>query len=134
MTPETASVVAAGIAAVAAIGVAVIGVVGTRQHRATRDQLSDNTKTTKAVLHQVKNDHGTNLRDDLDGVIALVAQHGTDLARVGSMLGGVRKDVGDVKRAQRAHDAASLVIVDELHKADRALAAEIAKHHPPRKP
>lgn len=137
MSPETASVVAAAIAAVAAIGVAVVGVVGSRQHRDTRAALADNTTTTQAVLHQVKNDHDTNLRDDLDNVMALAAEHTIELAailpavaRLSSTLGSLRRDVGDVAKQQQAHDAASLIIVDELHKADRALAQEIAKHHP----
>lgn len=137
MSPETASVVAAAIAAVAAVGVAVVGVVGSRQHRDTRAALQDNTGKTEAVLHQVKNDHGTNLRDDLDEVMALAAEHTIELAailpavaRLSSTLGTVRKAVDDVAKAQQQHDAASLVIVDELHKADRALAREIAKHHP----
>jgi hypothetical protein len=123
-------VVSAAISAVAVLGVAVIGVVGTRQHKATRSQLRDNTTTTRAVLHQVKNDHGTNLRDDLDEVMQKVSAHSTDLARVGSMLGKVRKVATEVQEAQKAHDAASLVIVEQLHRADRELARELRAHHP----
>lgn len=137
LTPETATVIAAAISALAVIAVAVVGLIGQRQHKATRIELQSNTNATQEVLHQVKNDHGTNLRDDLDALHATVRSHTDKLAeldagqaRIGSVLGGVRKTAEQVQRAQREHDSASLVIVDRLERADRALAAEIAQHHP----
>lgn len=137
MSPETATVIAAGISALAAVAVAVVGVMGARAHKVTRRELAVNTGATREVLHQVKNDHGTNLRDDLDRLTQLVGTHTERLAeldagqaRIGSMLGGVRKTVDNVQRGQREHDTASRMIVDRLESADRALAAEIRSHHP----
>lgn len=137
MSPETATVIAAGISALAVVSVAALGLVGQRQHRATRGALAVNTTATREVLHQVKNDHGTNLRDDLDQLVAQVRGHtdkltelDTGQARIGSMLGSVRKTCDEVKAGQREHDAASRMIVDKLQDADRQLAAEIRAHHP----
>lgn len=139
MSPETATVIAASISALAAVSVAVVGVMGARAHRHTRNELEVNTTATREVLHQVKNDHGTNLRDDLDKLASKLHDHADKLAeldsgqaRIGSMLGGVRKTMDDVKRGQREHDTASRMIVDRLEAADRALAAELRQHHPTR--
>lgn len=137
MTPETATLISAGIAAVSAVGVAVVGVAGNRSHKATREKLAENTTKTDAVLHQVRNDHPTNLRDDLDQLAELVAKHSlgqadleAGLSRVASMVGTVNKTLKGIRDHVESHDAASLLIVRELHDADRALAAEIARHHP----
>lgn len=137
MSPEAATVIAAGISALAAVSVAVVGVMGARAHKHTRRELAVNTGATREVLHQVKNDHGTNLRDDLDQLAAKVTAQADKLheldagqARIGSMLGGVRKTVDNVQRGQRDHDAASRMIVDRLEASDRALLAEIRQHHP----
>lgn len=137
MSPETATVVAAAISGVSVVTVAVVGWASARSHRHTRAELAVNTTATREVLHQVKNDHGTNLRDDLDRLAEQVTAHTDKLsevesgqARIGSMLGSVRKTVDDVKRGQREHDTASRMIVDRLEAADRALANEIRAHHP----
>jgi hypothetical protein len=129
--------VAATISAAAAVAVAAVGVLGARAHQHTRRELAENTGATREVLHQVKNDHGTNLRDDLDRLTELVGTHTDRLAeldagqaRIGSMLGGVRKTVDRVQQGQRDHDNASLLIVSRLEDADRQLAAEIRHHHP----
>lgn len=123
MSPESASIIAASISGVAVLGVAVVGLIGTRSHRQTREALSVNTTATHEVLHQVKNDHGTNLREDLDA-------HAANLTRLASMVGQVARDVRDVKRDQKAHDAASAMVVRELTARDRELADEIERHHP----
>lgn len=138
MSPEAATVIAAAISGLSVVTVAVVGIVGARAHKVTRQELAVNTGATREVLHQVKNDHGTNLRDDLDQLAATVVSHTEKLseldsgqARIGSMLGGVRKTMDDVKRGQREHDTASRMIVDRLEAQDRALAAELRQYHPP---
>lgn len=103
-------------------------------HEETSKKVDDNTQTTKAILHQVKNDHGTNLRDDLDEFKRSVAETLEKIEAAQGYLGGtvgtLLKDVHTTLRSQRAHDAASSLIVDELRKRDNDLQAEIRFHHP----
>lgn len=130
MTTETAAVV---VAVITSVGSVVVAVVTTRRHR---DAIQDNTAKTEQVLHQVKNDHGTNLRDDLD---ARFGELHDKLERVeaaqgylGGTVGHLFRDVREALRHQREHDVASALVIDQLRHRDDALEAELHRHHPPK--
>ena len=126
MSTESAAVIVASITTVGSIAVAYIS---TRSHRETRRRLEDNTEKTEQVLHQVKNDHTTNLRDDLDKrfkglhdkLVALEAAQ----AGLGGTVGRLGRDVKNALRHQREHAAASVLTGEQLHRRDDELAEEL---------
>lgn len=130
MNEAAASVLVAAIAALASVAVAIIT---TRQHRATRQHLAENTAQTAEVLHQVKNDHPTNLRDDLDRIARdlydKLERIESAQGYLGGTVGGLIRDVRQALTHQREHDVASAEIVERLHRRDDELAAEIRRHH-----
>ena len=78
---------------------AVAGIVGiaiqqARQHKRTKAQ----SETLEVVRSQVQNDHGTNLRDDVDRVTDAVNRIEQSVSYIASELQGIRKDVGRLDR------------------------------------
>lgn len=137
MTPEAwASVIVACVMAVGSIAVAIIT---TRRHGAA---IADNTAKTDQVLHQVQNDHQTNLRDDLDALRKETMDALDRVEAAQGMMGGivgqitkdvreVTKDVREAIRHGKEHDVASAWIVQGLRARDEALAQELHRYHPP---
>jgi HAMP domain-containing protein len=82
------------------------------------------------VREQVSNDHGTNLRHDVDDLAAAVERLEAGLGHAGTMLGGLRREVRKALAQVDSHDAASALVVSALERADRELWAEIRRHHP----
>lgn len=82
------------------ITVALIGLIGVLLGLILRNQHT-NAQTGRATLHQVKNSHDTNLRDDLDdkfdGLAGLVKGAVGDIADVKLNVNILSGDVGGIK-------------------------------------
>ncbi|ORB47933.1 hypothetical protein BST43_25415 [Mycobacteroides saopaulense] len=65
-------------------------------------------KDLRAVLHQVKNSHKTNLRDDVDGVGDRLDDVLTRLEDFGRDLRGIRQDIGGLRGELRTERAERL--------------------------
>ena len=87
----------------------MVAVFNWRNHKETRNQIAENTTVTQEVRHQVKNDHGTNLRDDIDSFKHNVETQLTEMSRqlesiesaqgyTGGILGNVLGDIRKMKR------------------------------------
>jgi len=78
-------------------------------------------EVTEVIRSQVQNSHGTNLRDDVDKIMALVARVEGAVTSVASDVRGIRKDIGrlderdldDVAELRSVRDALNRRI-DEL--------------------
>lgn len=122
MSGEGAAVLIATINAGALVAGAYLT---TRSHRRTRDEVRentaevrDNTAKTEQVLEQVANDHGSNMRDDLDKHQRSIGHLQNDVVALGRMFGHLQKDVRESIRRSREHEAASALVVGELHRRD----------------
>lgn len=114
MTDAIIVALIAGIASV--LGISIKAAVD--GHVARRDQAAAQTAASAelaAIRHQVQNSHGTNLRNDLDVVIAgiqqiktMQAEHGSQIADLRRDMGGVRVELRDVRRD-----------MSSIHEADR---------------
>lgn len=128
---DTTLIIIAFISAMPAILVALIN---RRAHKETRTQVEENTEKTTAILHQVQNDHKTNLREDLDklktDVEGTLEKIEAAQGYLGRTLGSVLHELKKTSRDQKAHDIASALVVNELKKRDDDLYAEMVKHHP----
>lgn len=92
----------------------VTGLFGTiiavlQSHRATGKKIDAVATNAAEAREQVKNSHKTNLRDDMDALHAdvrealrLLTEHGADLKRHGSEIGGLRADIRQ-ERQERLH-------------------------------
>jgi hypothetical protein len=119
MTPELAVVIGSTITAAGAV---VVAIITTRRHGAA---LADNTAKTEQVLEQVANDHGTNLRHDVDAALAGIAAVEATQGQIGAIVGKLARDIGDALRHISAHDIASALVVDELRRRDDQIAADL---------
>lgn len=68
--------------------IAAVGVVMARQ--AQKENYEDQTRTADAVLNEVKNDHATNLRDDIDGLAKAIR---VGFAEVRVDINGLREEL-----------------------------------------
>jgi hypothetical protein len=113
------------------VGPVVLLLLTNRRHRETKQLLAENTGKTGEVLHQVKNDHDTNLREELDarfsGLHDKLSGVEAAQARLGGTVGRLGRSVDEALRHQREHDAASVLAVDRLHRRDAELAEEIRR-------
>ena len=121
-----AIVVALIAAGASVVGPVVLYLVTNRRHHETKALLAENTSKTGEVLHQVKNDHSTNLREELDARFAGLHDK---LERVeaaqgylGGTVGHLIRDVKDALRRQSEHEAASVLALEALRKRDQELA------------
>lgn len=71
-------------------------------------------KDLRAVLHQVKNSHKTNLRDDVDGVGGQLDDVLTRLEEFGRDLRGMRGDIGGLRGELRDERKDRLVFEHEI--------------------
>jgi hypothetical protein len=130
VTAATASVYVAAIMAVASLAVAVIN---NRRHGVA---IAENTEQTKQVLHQVQNDHRTNLRDDLDDLRTVVMERldtiDTNQAELGAKYEALSPLVLKAIRHAKDHDVASTLVVDALKARDDALEKELHQWRPGR--
>lgn len=132
MGPE---VTVALIGSATAVIVATITVVGQRR----TGRAVDRVETQVAAVHEsTVNSHPTNLREDLDEVHAdLRSVHSAldrieaNQAQLGSSVTAFAKDARDATRYVRGHDAASALVVEQLHERDDELAAQIRDHSHP---
>ena len=94
---------------IAIIPPVLVLMVNTFQHKTTRNRIEENTTVTQEVRHQVQNDHGTNLRDDIDNIRSSVQSQLTEMSRqlesiesaqgyTGGVLGNVLGDIRKMKR------------------------------------
>lgn len=125
---DTVTVALIGAAA-SIVGPVVIYLVTSRRHQETKQLLEENTGKTDDVLHQVQNDHETNLRDELDARFKglhdkLSTMEGAQ-AGLGATVGRLRRDVASALHHQREHEAASVLAVEQLHRRDAELAEQI---------
>lgn len=122
------------IASISAMPAILVALINRRAHKETRTQVEENTTKTTAILHQVQNDHKTNLREDLDklkeDVENTLEKIEAAQGYLGRTLGSVLQELKKTSRDQKAHDIASALVVSELKKRDDELYSEIVKHHP----
>jgi hypothetical protein len=125
------------IAVISALPAIIVAIINRVHSNKTRVKLDANTEATKAVLHQVQNDHPTNLRDDIDHfkdeVFSTLEKIEAAQGYLGRTVGTLLKDVRDTARQQKSHDLASALIVEQLRIKDEQLESEIKRHHPERK-
>ena len=87
-----AAIATAFAATVAAVASVVVALINRKQSRALAE-----------VKHQVKNSHGTNLRDDLDKVIGGLGEVKDDLAVVIKNQGRHDSEIAGIREEQRIH-------------------------------
>jgi hypothetical protein len=81
-----------------AVIVALIGLVGTVVSIVLTSRVNNKVNS---IGHQVKNDHSSNLRDDIDGVHQAV-ERVADIQRThGLDIRGLRSDIGELRGADR---------------------------------
>ena len=90
------------VAVVTTIGVVLSAVVTggfAILHKTQKNRDEKNQQVQETIREQVQNSHGTNLRNDIDRVLAVVESVQGDVR-------GIRKDVGrlDQRDMQRGHD------------------------------
>lgn len=133
VAPGTSEITLIIIALIPAISSIVLALITRQGHKKTSAKVDENTAKTEAVLHQVKNDHNTNLREDLDRMQSEIHKqlHSIENAQayLGKTVGHALREIKDTKRRQQAHDTAALLIVEELKKRDEELAREIESHN-----
>lgn len=99
MTPDL------GVAVVSTLGTVVVAVLGLlaealRRHYRVISELRENTREAR---EQVKNSHGTNLRDDIDDLHVDVRQILTEMGRFRDDLALEREERLEVSRRLDAH-------------------------------
>lgn len=97
---------------VGSVLLAVLGIFGEyirRKINAVTATVGTVEEHAREAKEQVKNSHDTNLRDDLDRMhddireaLRLLGEHGDDLKRHGSEIGGLRADMR-LERDERLH-------------------------------
>jgi hypothetical protein len=123
------------LAIIAIVPPTLVAIFNWRNHRETRTRIAENTSVTQEVRHQVKNDHGTNLRDDIDGFKNNVERQLTEMSRqlesiesaqgyTGGVLGNVLGDIRKMKRVD--YDTARAV--ELLQSAVEPLQDALEKH------
>lgn len=94
------------------VALALVGIFAEyvrRKLNAVSDTVISAEDHAREAKEQVKNSHSTNLRDDLDALhddvreaLRLLTEHGADLKRHGSEIGGLRADMRQ-ERQERLH-------------------------------
>ncbi len=106
------------VTAIAAIAGAWLTRDVKKQNKAASEQLT-------AIKHEVKNSHGTNLRDDVDDLRRLITQIADGQDRLSRSIGGLHDDVRILhdRDGQQANDVTTL-----RRELPRLIAAGVAEH------
>lgn len=94
-----------------AVGTVAIVILGILVNRWT---------SNKQILHQVKNDHETNLRDDIDRVLSGIAAINTELVVV-------NREIASLKKSSAIHDVVDADIDDTYSREIASIKRELIK-------